>query len=137
MARTPSTMLPIGTIAPDFRLPNTEGDIVDLESLKGRPGLVVMFISNHCPFVVHLKDELTQFGHDYGATFSIVAIASNDLSTHPQDGPEHTAADKAKYGDPFDYCFDETQEVAKAYEAACTPTFTFSMLSKACVSWTI
>ena len=137
MARTPSTMLPIGTIAPDFELPNTEGNMIDLESLKGRSGLVVMFISNHCPFVIHLKDELTQFGHDYGNTFSIVAIASNDLNTHPQDGPEHMAADKAKYGYPFDYCFDETQDVAKAYEAACTPDFYLFDAEQRLVSWTI
>ncbi len=123
MARTPSTMLPLGTTAPSFNLPDTEGRLRDLLEFRGAHGLVVMFISNHCPFVIHLKEALTQFAHDYTDRISVVAIASNDVENYPQDGPVQMALDKAKYGYPFPYLFDESQEVAKSYEAACTPDF--------------
>jgi len=116
-------MLPIGTPAPPFSLPDTEGHQVSLEDFHGHAGLIVAFISNHCPFVIHLKDALTSFAQDYEGRIPLVAIASNDVGSHPQDGPEHMAEDKRIHGYPFPYLFDETQAVAKAYEAACTPDF--------------
>ncbi len=123
MALTPSTMVPLGTAAPDFDLLDTaSGKRVRRSDYAGR-SLLVMFICNHCPFVVHLKSALARFGEDYADTLGIVAINSNDVRSHPQDGPTHMAADHARFGYRFPYLFDETQAVAKAYHAACTPDF--------------
>lgn len=117
MARTPSTMLDLGTPAPDFSLPDSfSGRTVSLGDFAGQP-LLVMFISNHCPFVLHVREELRALGRDYPGR--VVAIASNDISTHPQDGPLKMKEE----GYPFPYLFDESQAVAKAYRAACTPDF--------------
>lgn len=117
MARTPSTMLELGTKAPDFSLPDPKaGKSVSLAAFGGKP-VLVMFISNHCPFVLHVKEELKNLGRDYEGM--VVAIGSNDISTHPADGPSKMAAE----GYPFPYLFDESQSVAKAYKAACTPDF--------------
>lgn len=117
MARTPSTMLELGTSAPGFSLPDAKtGKMVSLADFSGRP-LLVMFISNHCPFVLHVKEELKKLGRDYEGM--VVAIGSNDISTHPADGPDKMAAE----GYSFPYLFDESQAVAKAYRAACTPDF--------------
>jgi len=124
MARTASTMLPLGTPAPDFALPEpATGKIIRLTDLPGK-ALVVIFISNHCPFVQHLRFGLAGFAREaqtHGA--AVVAIGANSQQTHPQDGPEHIPAEVQAAGYTFPYLFDATQAVAKAYHAACTPDF--------------
>lgn len=123
MSLTPSTMLPLGTKAPDFNLLDTvSGNRMRLDELKGSKGTVVMFICNHCPFVIHVNEELVRVANDYRVTgFHFIAISSNDVVHYPQDGPEFMKqhADQEDY--PFPYLYDETQEVAKAYAAVCTP----------------
>jgi peroxiredoxin len=124
MVRTPSTMLPLGTVAPDFDLPNVDGRMVDYAAAAGPQGTVVMFICNHCPFVKHVADELARLGREFmprGVGF--VAISSNDVASHPADSPEQMVREAEDRGYPFPYLYDETQEVAKAYHAACTPDF--------------
>jgi peroxiredoxin len=117
-------MLPLGTKAPDFSLVNVDGQTVSLVDLKGAPALVVMFICNHCPFVKHVADQLAQLGRDYMPRgVAIVAINSNDVANYPADSPEQMVAEAEERGYPFPYLYDETQEVAKAYRAACTPDF--------------
>jgi peroxiredoxin len=124
MARTPSTMLELGTRAPDFSLPDTDGKEVSLESLSGAPGLLVAFICNHCPYVIHLREALAALGKDaQGRGLAVVAISSNDVENYPQDSPELMVEEKASAGYTFPYLYDATQEVAKAYQAACTPDF--------------
>jgi len=124
MAETPSTMVPLGTPAPSFRLPDTEGGFVSLEDLKEAKALLVIFMCNHCPFVQHLRGALAQLARDYqGSGLAIVGINSNDVESHPDDSPEKMAEEKKKFGYVFPYLFDESQEVAKAYRAACTPDF--------------
>lgn len=124
MARTPSTMLPLGTPAPDFELPDTDGHRVALGDYAGAPGLLVMFICNHCPFVVHLRAALAEFAHEYSAKgLAIVAINANDADAYPQDGPMAMKAEKASAGYPFEYLYDATQATAHAFGAACTPDF--------------
>ncbi len=124
MARTPSTMLALGTQAPDFSLPDTEGKTVSLADLAGAPGLLVAFICNHCPFVIHLREALAELGKEAQERgLKVVAISSNDVENYPQDSPELMAEEKANAGYTFPYLYDESQEVAKAYEAACTPDF--------------
>jgi thiol-disulfide isomerase/thioredoxin len=125
MARTPSNMLPLGTKAPEFELLDTVSNkTLSLEKLKGKNGTVVMFICNHCPFVVHVNPELSRLGKEYQAKgIGFVAISSNDVANYPQDAP-HLMKEKAKALEySFPYLYDETQEVAKAYDAACTPDF--------------
>ncbi|MBJ6368301.1 thioredoxin family protein [Snuella sedimenti] len=123
MARTPSNMLPLGTIAPPFKLPDTvSGSLMSLESLKGKHGTVIMFICNHCPFVIHVNKELVAIANSYtkkGIRF--IAISSNDVNHYPQDGPDKMKQHAIAEGYPFPYLYDESQEVAKAYDAACTP----------------
>ena len=125
MARTPSTMVALGTPAPDFNLPDTvSGKNFSLENLKGRLATVIMFISNHCPFVKHVNPELVKLANEYkNRGISFVAISANDVINYPDDSPELMAkvANQLKY--PFPYLYDESQEVAKAYDAACTPDF--------------
>jgi peroxiredoxin len=124
MVRTPSTMLPLGTLAPDFELPNVDGRILSFADVAGPQGTVVMFICNHCPFVKHVADQLGTLGREYmprGIGFA--AISSNDVSSHPADSPEQMVREAEDRGYPFAYLYDETQEVAKAYHAACTPDF--------------
>ena len=124
MVRTPSTMLPLGTPAPDFELPNVDGRMVSYATAAGPRGTVVMFICNHCPFVKHVADQLAVLGRDYmprGIGFA--AISSNDVSAHPADSPEQMVAEAEQRGYPFPYLYDDTQGVAKAYHAACTPDF--------------
>jgi peroxiredoxin len=124
MVRTPSTMLPIGTQAPDFSLPNVDGRILALADVVGAKGTVVMFICNHCPFVKHVADQLAALGREYmplGIGFA--AISSNDVSSHPADSPEQMVREAEERGYPFPYLYDETQDVAKAFHAACTPDF--------------
>ncbi|HET6425928.1 MAG TPA: thioredoxin family protein [Planctomycetaceae bacterium] len=124
MVKTASTMLPLGTKAPAFSLPNVDGKTVSLADFAGSKGLLVMFICNHCPFVKHLRDALAAFGKEYQAKgLKVVAISSNDVATHPDDGPEQMKAEAKSAGYTFPYLFDESQAVAQAYKAACTPDF--------------
>ncbi len=125
MARTPSNMLPLGTKAPDFELLDTvSGNMLSLDNLKGKKATVIMFICNHCPFVIHVNPQVVKLAQEYqqkGIVF--VAISSNDVENYPQDAP-HLMKQKAKEeGYCFPYLYDETQRVAKAYDAACTPDF--------------
>lgn len=122
MAMTPSTMLKLGTSAPDFSLPDTNGKTVSLADFAGKP-LLVMFICNHCPFVKHIRSELAALGKDYSAKLGIVAINSNDVANYPDDSPEKMGLEVASAGYVFPYLFDESQGVATAYKAACTPDF--------------
>jgi peroxiredoxin len=124
MALTPSTMLPLGSPAPDFRLPDTEGRKVGLADFAGCPALLVMFLCNHCPYVKHVRQQLAELGREYQAQgVGIVAINANDAAAYPDDSPEAMAREKAAVGYMFPYLYDETQETARAYEAACTPDF--------------
>ncbi len=124
MALTASTMLPLGTQAPEFALPDTEGKTVSLEDFDEATVLLVMFICNHCPYVKHVREELARLGRDYQSRgVGIVAINANDVASHPDDSPEKMKKEKEATGYPFPYLYDETQAVAKAYTAACTPDF--------------
>ncbi|MFO0946636.1 MAG: thioredoxin family protein [Planctomycetota bacterium] len=124
MALTPSTMRNLGTIAPDFTLPDTNGKIRTLAEFKDAPALLVIFMCNHCPYVKHIRDGLVQLGKDFQANgAAVVAISSNDVTTHPDDGPRLMAKEAKQFGYTFPYLYDESQEVAKAYHAACTPDF--------------
>ena len=125
MARTPSTMIDLGTEAPDFCLPEpATGKTVCRDDFKGKKGLLVMFISNHCPYVKHIADELARFGREYQEKgLGIVAINANDVANYPDDSPEKMVEEVRARGYTFPYLFDESQEVAKAYQAACTPDF--------------
>lgn len=124
MAATPSTMLPLGTSAPAFQLPDTDGKLVYLNDFAGSAAYVVMFICNHCPFVKHLRTSLAQLAADYTPRkVAIVAISSNDPVGYPADSPAKMAEEKRAAGYSFPYLFDADQEVAKAYRAACTPDF--------------
>jgi peroxiredoxin len=114
-------MLPLGTTAPDFSLPDTKGTTVSRDDLADQPALLVMFIANHCPYVKHVADELARIGRDYGDKLGIVAISSNDVAAYPDDAPEAMAAFAAERGFTFPYLYDESQVVAQAYRAACTP----------------
>ncbi len=123
MALTPSTMLPLGTKAPDFTLLDTvTSKPVSLQQIQGSKGTVVFFLCNHCPFVKHVNAELVRICNDYRVTgFGFVAISSNDVEAYPQDSPQKMWETARKENYPFPYLYDETQEVAKAYQAACTP----------------
>lgn len=124
MARTPSTMLPLGTQAPAFNLPNVDGQMVSLDDFKSAPALLVVFMCNHCPFVIHIADALAQMARDFQAKgVAVVGINANNPATHPADSPEQMVHEAENRGYTFPYLFDETQEVAKAYRAACTPDF--------------
>ncbi len=125
MARTPSNMLPLGTEAPDFKLFDTVSEqIMGLAELKGLKGTVVMFICNHCPFVIHVNPEISKLAKEYQKKgIAFIAISSNDVNNYPQDAP-HLMKKVAKNENyTFPYLYDETQEAAKAYDAACTPDF--------------
>jgi len=123
MALTESTMLPLGTKAPEFNLPDTvSGKTLNSNDLKGEKATVIMFICNHCPFVIHVNDELVRLSNDYTAKgVSFIGISSNNVATHPQDGPERMTEHAKSTGYNFPYLYDESQEVARAYDAACTP----------------
>jgi peroxiredoxin len=124
MVRTLSTMLPLGTPAPPFSLVDTDGNTVSLENFRGSKGLLVVFLCNHCPYVKHVANELKRIADDYlPRSVSVVGISSNDIVAHPDDSPEKMREEKAFRGYAFPYLFDETQAVAKAYHAACTPDF--------------
>jgi len=124
MALTPSTMLALGTPAPAFSLPDTDGHAVSLSDFGPQRALLVMFICNHCPYVQHVRDELARLGRDYQARgAAMVGISSNDIDAFPDDAPDRMAEEKRVAGYTFPYLFDATQEVARAYSAACTPDF--------------
>ncbi len=125
MAETPSNMLPLGTKAPDFTLPDTLSDKnVSLSDLSSEIGLVIMFICNHCPFVIHVQDEISKIAKEYGAKGIVfAAISANDVVNYPQDGPDIMKQVAHKNNYSFPYLYDESQAVAKAYNAACTPDF--------------
>lgn len=122
MALTPSTMLPLGTPAPDFQLPDTDGKITSLASFKDQAALVVIFMCNHCPYVVHIRSGLALLAKDYQPRgVAIVGINANDAQKYPADSPAKMREEVKSAGYTFPYLFDETQAVAKAYRAACTP----------------
>lgn len=124
MVQTASTMMPIGTVAPDFYLPDPSGNMVSLKDFDNARALLVMFISNHCPFVKHVRLQLADLGAEYQEKgVGVVAIMSNDVANYPDDAPEKMAEEIRQIGYTFPYLYDETQEVAKAYRAACTPDF--------------
>lgn len=125
MALTPSNMLPLGTVAPPFTLDDAvSGRTMSLDELKSDKATVIMFICNHCPYVKHIQPELVNLAEDYipeGVKF--IAISSNDVENYPEDSPELMKAEARKWQYPFPYLYDETQAVARAYDAACTPDF--------------
>ncbi len=125
MAKTPSNMLELGTKAPEFNLIDTiSKKILNLEDCKGGKGAVVMFICNHCPFVIHVIDEIIKISKDYELKgIGFVAISSNDIVNYPQDAPDKMTKFAYENNMNFPYLFDESQEVAKSYDAACTPDF--------------
>ncbi len=125
MSRTESMMVELGTVAPAFELTDVvSGKAVGHEEVAaGRKGLLVMFVCPHCPYVKHVEAELGRIGKDYADKIGVVAINSNDLVAYPQDGPEQMKTQVERYGWNFPYLLDETQEVAREYEAACTPDF--------------
>ena len=122
MVAVNSTMLPLGTKAPDFRLPDPSGKVVALADFKSAPALLVVFMCNHCPYVKHVRDGLAKLACDYRPRgVAVVGINSNDVANYPADSPAKMAEEAAAAGYTFSYLYDETQAVAKAYRAACTP----------------
>ena len=124
MVKTASTMLPLGTSAPAFSLPNINGKVVSLQDFDGAPALLVIFMCNHCPYVKHVASELVRLASDYQPKgVAIVAISSNDIVAHPDDAPDKMREESERQGYSFPYLYDESQSVAQAYHAACTPDF--------------
>lgn len=125
MALTNSTMLALGTTIPAFQLPDVvSGRMISPDTFTGKKGLLVMFICRHCPYVVHVKDELARLGQDYAEKdMGIVAISSNDIKNYPDDAPDRLKAMAAELQFAFPFCIDESQETAKTFTAACTPDF--------------
>lgn len=124
MAGVSSTMLELGTAAPDFSLPDTTGQLVSLADYKQAPATLVVFMCNHCPYVKHIANQFAEFAREYQAKgVAVIGVNANDVSTHPDDSPEKMAEEAKKIGYTFPYLYDETQEVAKSYRAACTPDF--------------
>ncbi len=124
MAKTPSTMAELGTKAPPFNLKDPSGKAYSMGDFRDAPVLVVMFICNHCPYVQHIRKELSAFGKEYRAKdVAIVGINSNDARNYPDDSPAKMAEEAKRWGYTFPYLVDDTQEIAKAYRAACTPDF--------------
>ena len=136
MAATPSNMMPLGTIAPEFSLFDTiSGETKNLSSLRGEKGSIILFICNHCPYVIHIKDQLIDIAQHYATLgISTIAISANDIENYPQDAPDKMQALMEEWGNPFAaYCYDESQEIAKAYLAACTPDIYLFDQDLACV----
>lgn len=125
MSLTESTMMPLGAIAPSFDLPDTISDKnISLDQIKSEKGTVVMFICNHCPYVIHIQDKMVSIAREYSEKgLSFVAISANDVVNYPEDSPEKMKDRAGELGFNFPYLYDETQETAKAYQAACTPDF--------------
>ena len=124
MARTASTMLDLGTLAPDFRLPDALGNWYALSDFATSPALLVVFLCNHCPYVKHIRSALAELAREYvGRGLAMVGINANDVSSHPDDRPARMAEEVRSAGYVFPYLYDESQAVAKAYRAACTPDF--------------
>jgi peroxiredoxin len=124
MVRTNSTMLPLGTTAPDFSLPNIDGGTVSLTDFADASALLVIFMCNHCPYVIHVADHLAALAAEYQARgVAVVGISSNDVANYPADSPEQMVREAEQRGYTFAYLYDEDQSVAKAYRAACTPDF--------------
>lgn len=124
MTLTASTMLSLGTSAPAFRLPATDGAVVSLDTFKDKPLLLVAFICNHCPFVKHIRGQLAMLAREYQQKgVGVVAINSNDIAAFPQDDMDHMREEVAATGYTFPYLLDESQQIARAYDAACTPDF--------------
>ena len=125
MARTPSVMVALNTHAPDFRLLDTvSGNMLSLHELKGQNATLIAFICNHCPFVKHVNPQLVSIANDYANKgVQIIAISANDVEQYPDDGPEAMTETAKKLGYPFPYLYDQSQETAIAYQAACTPDF--------------
>ena len=125
MARTASTMLELGTSAPNFQLPDVvSGETIALSTFAGKKALLVIFLCEHCPFVKHVQEELANLGKDYvSQNVGIVAISSNDVEKYPDDAPDRLKAMAKTLGFSFPICYDESQAIAKAYTAACTPDF--------------
>ena len=122
MALTPSTMLPLGTAVPDFKLPDTDGKLVSLADFRGKPALLVVFMCNHCPYVIHIRAGLAQLARDYlPRSVGMVGINANDVANYPADSPANMKQEVKSAGYIFPYLYDETQAVAKSYRAACTP----------------
>lgn len=122
---TESNMLELGTRAPNFHLPDTlSGKMISLSDIRGEKATVVMFLCNHCPYVLHVNPEIVRIARDYaGKGVGFVGISSNDVNNYPEDSPEKMTVHAAKVGYTFPYLYDESQEVARAYDAACTPDF--------------
>ena len=135
MARTPTNQIPLGFKAPDFELPEPlTGRMVSLEEVMGKKGTLVMFICNHCPFVIHVRDELVSIGNDYMPKgIGMVAINSNDVANYPADSPDKMKELEKGEKFPFPYLFDDSQDTAKAYDAACTPDFNLFDADGKCV----
>ena len=135
MARTPTTQIPLGFKAPTFSLPDVlSSKNIALENVSKKNGLVVMFICNHCPFVIHVMDEIIAVANDYlSKEIGFVAISSNDVDNYPDDSPEKMKALAIEKKFPFPYLFDESQDVAKQYDAACTPDFSVFDKNLTCI----
>ncbi|MEH6579244.1 MAG: thioredoxin family protein [Amphritea sp.] len=135
MTLTPSNMMPLGSIAPDFNLLDTISNThKSLQQLRGEKGTLVMFICNHCPYVKHVDDALVQLGEDYqDSDLAIIAISANDVATYPQDGPAEMTRKATTLGYSFPYLYDESQATARAYQAACTPDLFLFDENLACV----
>jgi peroxiredoxin len=125
MALTPSNMLPLGTTASQFQLPDViSGRDVSTDDIVGSKGMLVMFICNHCPYVKYVQQQIVDLSRDYqNQGIGIAAISSNDIDAYPEDSPEHMRDEARKWQYPFAYLYDESQQVARAYDAACTPDF--------------
>lgn len=125
MALTPSKMVKLGTTAPEFQLPDTvSGNELTFAQVRGEKGTVIMFICNHCPYVKHVQSELVKLAEDYSHEgIGFAAISSNDVENYPEDGPDHMRSVARDWGYSFPYLYDQSQEVAKSYDAACTPDF--------------
>jgi len=124
MVETRSNMLALGTRAPDFQLPDINGRMIGLADFAGAPAVLVIFMCNHCPYVIHVREKLAELAKEYQSRgVAVVAINSNDVENYPDDSPEKMKQDAEKFGYTFAYLFDETQQVARDYQAACTPDF--------------
>ena len=125
MAATPSTMIPLGSSAPNFTLLDTiSGELKSLQDFQSEKATVIFFICNHCPFVIHINEELVKLANDYiPKEVSFIAVSSNDITNYPADSPQKMTETAKAENYPFPYLYDETQEVAKAYKAVCTPDF--------------